>query len=307
MGDANHNNKCNNSNNIPDFFQRSGKRTRTQANDDDNSLSITEGNQTPTPSGSELTSDGISPGGSNSSIPLLHLNDAEISRENSVDTMVRPSQIDKDKERLAFKLDKLNDKCGRYESHVSFLKKCLENGVTPNGLRVYVEPSIGNRDDEFLKMWHEHLNDFSRTLTNSVIEYSEKTIINTKNEIKNTTEQLKALVSTPAYNDIQNTLKRNNNVRNNELISRKNRKFYRLKYGERDREDRNQAQRRHTNAIMILSNRGHRGMGRQNRSNDERNHLNDNRINDHRNNRNDRNKTRRQLTKRGVRKKNRTG
>ena len=95
---------------------------------------------------------------------------------DSVDTVITPSQLDKDKERLAFKLDKLHDKVGRYESHAAFLKKCLDNDITPNGLRVYVEPSIGNRDDEFLQTWHEHLKEFSKTLTKSVIEYSEKPV-----------------------------------------------------------------------------------------------------------------------------------
>ena len=83
-----------------------------------------------------------------------------------------------------------------------------------------MEPSIGNRDDEFLYKWHDCLNHFSKTLRNDVIEYSEMTIMKTKEEIKEVSDQLKALVSTPVYTDIQKTLTftTNDKSRNNELV-----------------------------------------------------------------------------------------
>ena len=61
---------------------------------------------------------------------------------------------DRERNNLVFKLDNLNDKKCRYVSHETFLKKCLDNNLVPNGLKVYVEPSIGNRNDEFLTKWH---------------------------------------------------------------------------------------------------------------------------------------------------------
>jgi hypothetical protein len=199
-----------------------------------------------------------------------------------MDTVITSTQLSREKQTLAFKLDKMHDKVGRYESHVAFLMKCIDNNVTPDGLRVYVEPSIGNRDDEFLQSWHDDLNEFSKKLTRRVIEFSEKTVAKTRLEISETTEKLKALISEPAFTEIKKALTRNDNTRNNELTSRKNRKFYKLKYGERDREpERSGTQSRPQNGTVILSNRGHRGMNRPSNSNLET--RNDNFRDNHRN------------------------
>ena len=287
MGDA----SKNNSNDVASYFKRNEKRPRTQLEDTTGEayLSASENsdnNATPTASLTDLSdglSDGLSRNGSTTGIPSLSLNGNSV----SMDTVITSTQLSREKETLAFKLDKLHDKVGRYESHVAFLTKCIDNNVTPNGLRVYVEPSIGNRDDEFLQSWHDDLNEFSKKLTRRVIEYSEKTVAKTRLEISETTEKLKALISEPAFTEIKKALTRNDNTRNNELTSRKNRKFYRLKYGERDREpERSGAQSRPQNGTVILSNRGHRGMNRPSHSDletrndnfrDNRNHRNEDR------------------------------
>ena len=101
----------------------------------------------------------------------------------SVETVVRKETAvrnhgynQREQESLAFRLDKLNDKKCRYVSHESFLKKCLDNNLIPNGLKVYVEPSIGNRCDEFLEKWHNRMEEFSKVLTTDVIEFCEKEI-----------------------------------------------------------------------------------------------------------------------------------
>ena len=48
----------------------------------------------------------------------------------------------------------------------------------PNSLRVYVEPSIGNRDNTFLQLRHSRLD-----LTTDVLAYCEAEITKTKSEI----------------------------------------------------------------------------------------------------------------------------
>ena len=243
MGDASKNN-LNDAASF--FFKRNDKRPRTQLEEaeredttGDAYLSASENSEnsaTPTASLTDM-SDGER---NEPTIPLLSVNG-----NVSMDTVVTSTQLSREKQTLAFKLDKLHDKVGRYESHVAFLTKCIDNNVTPNGLRVYVEPSIGNRDDEFLQSWHDDLNEFSKKLTRKVIECSEKNVEKTKLEIWETTEKLKALISEPAFTEIKKALTRNDNTRNNELTSRKNRKFYKLKYGERDREpERSGAQNR---------------------------------------------------------------
>ena len=113
-----------------------------------------------------------------------------------------------------------------------------------------MEPSIGNRDDEFLGVWHGILFDCSKKLNYHSISFSEKVIETTKTEIDLVTEQLKALVTEPAYKKIEDSLKKNDETRNKEITNRKNRKFYRLKYGEREREDRPPAPNNRSNEIL---------------------------------------------------------
>ena len=110
------------------------------------------------------------------------------------------------------------------------MKKCLNNNLVPNGLKVYVEPSIGNRDDAFLQQWHSRLEEFSKTLTSDVVQYCENEITKTNNEITELGNKLKDLVTPPEYADINKTISVNEKSRVNELVQRKNRKFYRLKY-----------------------------------------------------------------------------
>lgn len=275
MGDAS-------GNKIPpvDFFGQGKKRSRTEPEQ--------ENYITPTQSNSDFTSDdNTSTSVSGTSLPMLQLNgdDLNIQGNASIETVVTPSEMNGHKEKLAFKLDKLNDKRCRYESHEAFLKKCIDNHLVPAGLRVFVEPSIGNRDDAFLHKWHERLNDFSKTLTLDVIEYCEAEIARTKEAITETSERLKALVTTPVYTDINNTIATNEKSRTNELIQRKNRKFYKLKYGDRETERRQE--RPPADPRVIYSNKGHRGMRRNPDSSDEdrriRGNKNYNDIHDGRN------------------------
>ena len=198
----------------------------------------------------------------------------------SAETVVGADRMENEKLKLAFKLDRLKNKVGRYESHVTFLRKCLENEVIPNGLKAYVEPSIGNRDDAFLGDWHRTLFECSKKLTTLSIDWSVKTIASTKLEIASTEETLKALVSELSYKKIQDSITKNDETRNKELINRKNRKFYRLKYGEREREDQPQPAATNNRQNEILNNRGQRGLGRpreDNMRNDRFNHGNEDR------------------------------
>ena len=275
MEDANgNNNQINqiNQRNMFEYVQRSGKRpAQPRAEDGKRSHTdpLAEEVITPTLSlgrlGGDLSgredSDGLNSDGSRMSIPSITI-------ERSNETVIGADDMENKKLKLAFKLDRLQDKCSRYESHVVFLKKCLENNVIPNGLKAYVEPSIGNKDDDFLGEWHGILFECSKKLTNHSIAYSEKTIASTKTEITTTSEQLKALVSEPAYKKIEDSLKKNDETRNKDLMNRKNRKFYRLKYGDREREDRPPAPINRQNEI--LNNRGQRGLGKPRQEDDFR-------------------------------------
>ena len=281
MGDAsgNHNKQSN----MDQYLQRGGKRTHTQLEETRDDVTPTI---TPTPSllGADFSgvetdpelSEGENPGNvSRIKPPIININ-------GSAETVVGADRLANEKLKIAFKLDRLRDKCGRYESHVTFLRKCLENNVIPNGLKAYVEPSIGNRDDAFLGDWHSTLFECSKKLTTLSIDWSLKTIASTKVEIATTEETLKALVSEQYYKKIQDSIQKNDDTRNKELTNRKNRKFYRLKYGERDRDDQPQtAATTNNRQNEILNNRGQRGQGRprqeENMRNDQHNYVNNDR------------------------------
>ena len=103
MGDATfNNNRMQSQNNIMEAFQKSGKRPRNQFEE-----------ITPTPSreGSNITTDAsdISTSTSEISLPQLQLNHDLLPVE-SVETVIETSRVDRDKLKLAFKVDNLNDK-----------------------------------------------------------------------------------------------------------------------------------------------------------------------------------------------------
>ena len=62
------------------------------------------------------------------------------------------------------RLDRLRDKAGRYESHKSFLEKCITENVIPNGLKLELEPTIGNHDEEFISNFYLNYNRFEKNL-----------------------------------------------------------------------------------------------------------------------------------------------
>ena len=72
-----------------------------------------------------------------------------LSRNSSTETVIEVNQNREDVDKIVIKLDRLQDKSTRYESHKEFLEKCIREKVIPDGLRVDVEPTIGNHDEEF--------------------------------------------------------------------------------------------------------------------------------------------------------------
>ena len=50
--------------------------------------------------------------------------------------------------KLSFRLDRTNNKKIRFLSHKEFLEKCFRDKLTPNGLKINLEPTIGNQNEE---------------------------------------------------------------------------------------------------------------------------------------------------------------
>ena len=131
---------------------------------------------------------------------------------------------------LVSKLDRLHDKKERYQSHRQFLQKCLDNDIIPNGLRLDLEPTIGNHDEDFLKNWYAKLEEYSKNFMKDVLAFCEKTNGDTDASITALNTELHTAVEKEQYDNVQATVIQNNALRSQELQRRKNKKFYALKY-----------------------------------------------------------------------------
>ena len=76
--------------------------------------------------------------------------------------------INKNKEQVALKLNRLKDKVTRYESRKDFLTRCIAEKLIPKGLKLELEPTIGNFDQEFVDEWYSTLKGFSLILMKDI-------------------------------------------------------------------------------------------------------------------------------------------
>ena len=131
----------------------------------------------------------------------------------------------KTKEKLALKLNTLNDKKARYESHKVFLTKCHKDKIVPQGLSVYIEPSIGNQDEAFLEKWHEKLQSFSLNLMADVITFCDTTIAKVSEDIEKTNTELQSKLDQSERDEIITTLRKNDEINRKYLQQRKTKKY----------------------------------------------------------------------------------
>ena len=113
----------------------------------------------------------------------------------------------KNKEQIAIKLNCLKGKVTRYESHKDFLTCCIAEKLIPKGLKLELEPTIGNFDQEFVEEWYSKLKGFSLILMKDITTYCEKTTKSTNDIIKNTETTLKNLTENEEFLNIDEILK----------------------------------------------------------------------------------------------------
>ena len=148
----------------------------------------------------------------------------------SQETLQIPTSDFRCKEKLALKLNSLNDRKARYESHKTFLSKCYRDKIIPHGLSIYVEPSFGNQDEAFLETWHENLQSFSLTLMSQIITFCDQTINKVNEEIEKTKVELHAKLDRNEREEIIFTLEKNDELNRKQLQQRKTKKFNYLKF-----------------------------------------------------------------------------
>ena len=134
------------------------------------------------------------------------------------------------KEQVAVKLNRLKDKSARYESHKEFLSNCIQSKLIPKGLKLELEPTIGNYDQEFLDNWYAKLKDFSLILMKDIVQFCSLTVQKTNEDIKSTEETLRKSMENEEFNKVKATIKENEEATKRLLQQRKFKKFNHLKH-----------------------------------------------------------------------------
>ena len=89
------------------------------------------------------------------------------------------------------------------------MSRCLAEKLAPKGLRLELEPTIRNYDQDFVDTWYTKLKSFSLTLMKDIASYCDKTIVQTKQNIRETETDLKSVTAKQEYFQIEETIKTN--------------------------------------------------------------------------------------------------
>ena len=74
----------------------------------------------------------------------------------------RKTNIQEEIKKLVFRLDRINNKKIRFLSHKEFLEKCFRDKLTPNGLKINLDPTIWNKNEEFVNQWYKIQDDCAK-------------------------------------------------------------------------------------------------------------------------------------------------
>ena len=152
--------------------------------------------------------------------------------------LVTPTFAERHKEQQAMKLNRLKDKNARYQCHQDFLSQCIESKLILKCLKLELEPTIGNHDEEFLDMRYSNLQESSLTLMKGIVKFCDKTISETAAHITSTEKALKQNMEKEEFQTIKEMISRNEEATKPVLNQRKFKKFNYLKHNPET--DRNQ-------------------------------------------------------------------
>ena len=128
---------------------------------------------------------------------------------------------------LGLKLNRLKEKSASYESHKYFLSRCIRDCSIPKGLKLQLEPTLRNFDQEFINSWFSKLKDFSFDTMKDIIKFCDMTIAESKLAIE---VKLKTSMEREEFSDIGKTSKENKEATKPLLLQRKFRKCNHLKH-----------------------------------------------------------------------------
>ena len=124
----------------------------------------------------------------------------------------------------------MKDKQVRFVSHKKILTRCVAEEVVLKGLEVTLEPTIGNHNQEFLDKWYSKQKQLSLSLMKDIVQFCDKTMKKTAQDIKNIESSLKRNASQSQYHVIQAEINANEDSTGKVLQHRKFKKYSNLKY-----------------------------------------------------------------------------
>ena len=133
-------------------------------------------------------------------------------------------------EHLVLKLNRLNKKSARYESHKDFLSRCIKDHLIPKRLKLELEPTIGNFGQELIDNWFSKLKDYSFDWMKHITKFCDNTMAQTKPAIQNIDAKLKASMEREEFSEIDKTIKESEEATKRLLQQRKFKKFNHLKH-----------------------------------------------------------------------------
>ena len=89
-------------------------------------------------------------------------------------TQTRTPQVilpENNKKEVGLKLNRLTEKHARYKSHKDFLTRCISEKLVPKWLKLELEPTIENHDQELLDNCFSKLNEFSLSLMKDMVKF----------------------------------------------------------------------------------------------------------------------------------------
>ena len=133
------------------------------------------------------------------------------------------------------KLDRLVEKKNKYTVHQEFLEKCIQEKVIPQGLKIVLEPSIGNHDEAFLKKWKGRMEEFSLTIMNDIKEFCEETQTKVTEDINQLQTNINTSFDPVDRKTITETINSNEKSRLRNLRRSKQGKFNFISHGYKPR------------------------------------------------------------------------
>ena len=81
---------------------------------------------------------------------------------------------------------------------------CISDNIIPNELKLELEPTVGNHDEDFVNIWYRKPQRYSLDFVKVVVTFCNTTITSLATEIQNTENERQQILEKDVYQEIQN-------------------------------------------------------------------------------------------------------